>query len=285
MDTIFLDEKKQIACGPYTLNLNEKTFIMGILNLTPDSFSDGGKFNHVEQALAHAEEMIANGADIIDVGGESTRPGAEYVDAAEEIKRVVPIIERLSKLINVPISIDTYKAEVAEQAVIAGATIINDVWGAKADPNMAAVAAKYEVPIILMHNRSKRNYEQLIPDMIADLKESVEIAKRAGIQDDKIILDPGIGFAKTQEDNLVVMRNLEVFAELGYPVLLGTSRKSFIGRILDLPPSDRMEGTGATVCLGIEKGCSIVRVHDVQGIARMAKMMDAMLGKGVVNHG
>ncbi|WP_191559224.1 dihydropteroate synthase [Metabacillus idriensis] len=285
MDTILLDDKKQIECGPYTLNLNEKTFIMGILNLTPDSFSDGGKFNHVETALAHAEEMIANGADIIDVGGESTRPGAEYVDAAEEIKRVVPIIEKLSKSINVPISIDTYKAEVAEQAVIAGATIINDVWGAKADPNMAAVAAKYEVPIILMHNRAERNYEQLIPDMIADLKESVEIAKRAGVQDDKIILDPGIGFAKTQEDNLVVMRNLEVFAKLGYPVLLGTSRKSFIGRILDLPPSDRMEGTGATVCLGIEKGCSIVRVHDVLGIARMAKMMDAMLGKGVVSHG
>lgn len=285
MDTILLDEKKQIACGPYTLNLNEKTFIMGILNLTPDSFSDGGKFNHEESALAHAEEMIANGADIIDVGGESTRPGAEYVDAAEEIKRVVPIIEKLSKSINVPISIDTYKAEVAEQAVIAGATIINDVWGAKADPNMAAVAAKYDVPIILMHNRAERNYEQLIPDMIADLKESVEIAKRAGVQDDKIILDPGIGFAKTQEDNLVVMRNLEVFAKLGYPVLLGTSRKSFIGRILDLPPSDRMEGTGATVCLGIEKGCSIVRVHDVRGIARMAKMMDAMLGKGVGFHG
>lgn len=285
MDTILLEDKKQIECGPYTLNLNEKTFIMGILNLTPDSFSDGGKFNHVESALAHAEEMIANGADIIDVGGESTRPGAEYVDAAEEIKRVVPIIEKLSKSINVPISIDTYKAEVAEQAVIAGATIINDVWGAKADPNMAAVAAKYEVPIILMHNRAERNYEQLIPDMIADLKESVEIAKRAGVQDDKIILDPGIGFAKTQEDNLVVMRNLEVFAKLGYPVLLGTSRKSFIGRILDLPPSDRMEGTGATVCLGIEKGCSIVRVHDVLGIARMAKMMDAMLGKGVVSHG
>lgn len=285
MDTILLDEKKQIACGPYTLNLNEKTFIMGILNLTPDSFSDGGKFNHEESALAHAEEMIANGADIIDVGGESTRPGAEYVDAAEEIKRVVPIIEKLSKSINVPISIDTYKAEVAEQAVIAGATIINDVWGAKADPNMAAVAAKYDVPIILMHNRAERNYEQLIPDMIADLKESVEIAKRAGVQDDKIILDPGIGFAKTQEDNLVVMRNLEVFAKLGYPVLLGTSRKSFIGRILDLPPSDRMEGTGATVCLGIEKGCSIVRVHDVQGIARMAKMMDAVLGKGVGFHG
>ncbi|WP_191566520.1 dihydropteroate synthase [Metabacillus idriensis] len=285
MDTILLDDKKQIECGPYTLNLNEKTFIMGILNLTPDSFSDGGKFNHVESALAHAEEMIANGADIIDIGGESTRPGAEYVDAAEEIKRVVPIIEKLSKSINVPISIDTYKAEVAEQAVIAGATIINDVWGAKADPKMAAVAAKYKVPIILMHNRAERNYEQLIPDMIADLKESVEIAKLAGVQDDKIILDPGIGFAKTQEDNLVVMRNLEVFAKLGYPVLLGTSRKSFIGRILDLPPSDRMEGTGATVCLGIEKGCSIVRVHDVLGIARMAKMMDAMLGKGVVSHG
>ncbi|MGG4490391.1 dihydropteroate synthase [Metabacillus idriensis] len=285
MDTILLDNKKEVLCGPYKLNLSEKTFIMGILNLTPDSFSDGGKFNHIDAAVAHAIEMIADGADIIDVGGESTRPGAEYVDAAEEIKRVVPIIEKLSKTINVPISIDTYKADVAEQAILAGATIINDVWGAKADPNMAAVAAKYNVPIILMHNRAERNYGSLISDMIADLKESVEIVKQAGVQDDKIILDPGIGFAKTMEDNLFVMRNLESFSQLGYPVLLGTSRKTFIGRILDLPPSDRMEGTGATVCLGIEKGCSIVRVHDVQGIARMAKMMDAMLGKGAAVHG
>ncbi|MCM3598917.1 dihydropteroate synthase [Metabacillus idriensis] len=285
MDTILLDNKRELSCGPYRLNLSEKTFIMGILNLTPDSFSDGGRFNHIDAALAHAEEMIADGADIIDVGGESTRPGAEYVDAAEEIKRVVPIIEKLSKAINVPISIDTYKADVAEQAILAGATIINDVWGAKADPNMAAVAAKYNVPIVLMHNRQERNYGSLISDMIADLNESVEIVKRAGVQDDKIILDPGIGFAKTMEDNLVVMRNLETFSQLGYPVLLGTSRKTFIGRILDLPPSDRMEGTGATVCLGIEKGCSIVRVHDVQSIARMAKMMDAMLGKGAAVHG
>ncbi|MFY0761100.1 dihydropteroate synthase [Metabacillus dongyingensis] len=285
METILLANKKQLSCGPYNLNLSEKTFIMGILNLTPDSFSDGGKFNQIDSALAHAEEMIANGADIIDVGGESTRPGAEYVDSAEEIKRVVPIIGKLAKEINVPISIDTYKADVAEQAILAGATIINDVWGAKADPNMAAVAAKYNVPIVLMHNRQERKYESLIPDMIADLNESVEIVKQAGLQDDKIILDPGIGFAKTMEDNLVVMRNLETFTQLGYPVLLGTSRKSFIGRILDLPPSDRMEGTGATVCLGIEKGCSIVRVHDVQGIARMAKMMDAMLGKEAAVHG
>jgi dihydropteroate synthase len=285
METILLANKKQLSCGPYNLNLSEKTFIMGILNLTPDSFSDGGKYNQLDSALAHAEEMIVNGADIIDVGGESTRPGAEYVDSAEEIKRVVPIIGKLSNEINVPISIDTYKADVAEQAILAGATIINDVWGAKADPNMAAVAAKYNVPIVLMHNRQERKYKSLIPDMIADLNESVEIVKRAGVQDDKIILDPGIGFAKTIEDNLVVMRNLETFTQLGYPVLLGTSRKSFIGRILDLPPSDRMEGTGATVCLGIEKGCSIVRVHDVQGIARMAKMMDAMLGKGAAVHG
>lgn len=285
MDTTLLDNKKELSCGPYRLNLSEKTFIMGILNLTPDSFSDGGKFNHIDAALAHAEEMISEGADIIDVGGESTRPGAEYVDVAEEIKRVVPIIEKLSKAINVPISIDTYKADVAEQAILAGATIINDVWGAKADPNMASVAAEYNVPIVLMHNRPERNYSSLISDMIADLNESIEIVKRAGVQDDKIILDPGIGFAKTMEDNLVVMRNLETFSQLGYPVLLGTSRKTFIGRILDLPPSDRMEGTGATVCLGIEKGCSIVRVHDVQGIARMAKMMDAMLGKGAAVHG
>ncbi|KEZ49659.1 dihydropteroate synthase [Metabacillus indicus] len=285
MDTILADDKKDLICGPYRLNPYEKTLIMGILNLTPDSFSDGGRFNRIETALAHAKEMIADGADIIDVGGESTRPGADFVPAEEEIRRVVPIIKELSKEISVPISIDTYKAEVAEQAVLAGATILNDVWGAKADPEMAAVAAKYDVPIILMHNRPERNYTALIPDMISDLNESVSIAKRAGVKDSKIILDPGIGFAKTMEDNLEVMRNLETFTQLGYPVLLGTSRKSFIGRILDLPPSDRMEGTGATVCLGIEKGCSIVRVHDVKGIARMAKMMDAMIGKGAAELG
>jgi len=276
--------QSNLTCGPYKLPLGEKTLIMGILNATPDSFSDGGKYNHIDVAVERAKELIGHGADIIDIGGESTRPGSLYVEVEEELERVIPIISALAKEINVPISIDTYKAEVAKQAIEAGATIINDVWGAKADPDMAKVAAEYRVPIILMHNRKERNYAQLIPDMISDLYESITIAKQAGVKEENIVLDPGIGFAKTQEDNLDVMNALEHFTGLGYPVLLGTSRKSFIGHVLDVPPQERMEGTGATVCLGIQKGCQIVRVHDVKEIARMAKMMDAMLQRGGSTH-
>ena len=264
----------------HELVFTEKTLIMGILNVTPDSFSDGGRYNEIEAAVHHAKQLIQDGAHIIDVGGESTRPGASVVSEEEELKRVVPIIEALAKEIDVPISIDTYKAEVAKRAIEAGASIINDVWGAKADPNMAIVAATYNVPIILMHNRDNSQYNELIPDMISDLFDSVQLVKEAGVKDEMIILDPGIGFAKSMDDNLTVMRHLDEFTKLGYPLLLGTSRKRFIGHVLDLPADERMEGTGATVCLGIERGCHIVRVHDVKEIARMAKMMDAMLGKG-----
>lgn len=276
--------QSKLTCGPYELSLGEKTLIMGILNATPDSFSDGGKYNHIEAAVERAKELIKHGADIIDIGGESTRPGSLYVEVEEELERVIPIISALAKEIKVPISIDTYKAEVAKRAIEAGATIINDVWGAKADPDMAKVAAECRVPIILMHNRKERNYVQLIPDMISDLYESITIARQAGVKEENIVLDPGIGFAKTQEDNLDVMNALEHFTGLGYPVLLGTSRKSFIGHVLDVPPQERTEGTGATVCLGIQKGCQIVRVHDVKEIARMAKMMDAMLQRGGSTH-
>ncbi|MEM5603639.1 dihydropteroate synthase [Bacillus cereus] len=269
-----------LRCGEYTLNLNEKTLIMGILNVTPDSFSDGGSYNEVEAAVRHAKEMRDEGAHIIDIGGESTRPGFAKVSVEEEIKRVVPMIHAVSKEVQLPISIDTYKAEVAKQAIEAGAHIINDIWGVKAEPKIAEVAAHYDVPIILMHNRDNMNYRNLIADMIADLYDSIKIAKDAGVRDENIILDPGIGFAKTPEQNLEAMRNLEQLNVLGYPVLLGTSRKSFIGHVLDLPVEERLEGTGATVCLGIEKGCEFVRVHDVKEMARMAKMMDAMIGKG-----
>jgi len=271
---------KTIPCGRYTLDIQRKTIIMGILNVTPDSFSDGGKFNALDRAVEHAKQLVAEGADIIDIGGESTRPGAEQVLLEEELQRVIPVIKAVANEVNVPISIDTYKAEVAKQAIEAGAHIINDVWGAKADPKMAEVAAHYRVPIILMHNRPKPDYQRLIPDMISDLLESVEIVKKAGVKDEAIILDPGIGFAKTAEHNLQIMRHLEEFTKLDYPLLLGTSRKSFIGHVLDLPVNERVEGTGATVCLGIAKGAHIVRVHDVLPMARMAKMMDAMLGKG-----
>lgn len=270
----------KVRCNQYTLDLNEKTYIMGILNATPDSFSDGGNYNEVEAAVRHAEEMVKQGAHIIDIGGESTRPGFEKVSEEEELRRVVPIIEAVSSGVNAPISIDTYKAEVAKQAIEAGAHIINDVWGAKAEPKIAEVAAHYDVPIILMHNRDNMNYRNFMSDMIFDLYESIKIAKNAGVRDENIILDPGIGFAKTMDQNLEAMRNLEQLHVLGYPILLGTSRKSFIGHVLDLPVDERVEGTGATVCLGVQKGCAIVRVHDVKEMTRMTKMMDAMLGKG-----
>jgi dihydropteroate synthase len=269
-----------LRCGDYELDLRKKTMIMGIVNVTPDSFSDGGRFYDIDRAVEHAKRLVADGADIIDIGGESTRPGAEKVPLEEELRRVIPVVKAVAQEIDVPISIDTYKAEVAKQAIEAGAHIINDVWGAKADAKMAEVAAFYDVPIILMHNRHDLQYRDLISDMISDLMESVAIVKRAGVKDENIILDPGIGFAKTVEHNLEIMRRLDEFTKLGYPLLLGTSRKRFIGHVLDLPVNERVEGTGATVCLGIVKGAHIVRVHDVLPIARMAKMMDAMLGKG-----
>jgi dihydropteroate synthase len=258
----------------------KKTYIMGILNVTPDSFSDGGQFNHLNNAISHARELVANGADIIDIGGESTRPGAEKVSEEEELQRIIPVVTAIAKEELVPISIDTYKAEVAKQAIEAGAAIINDIWGAKADPKMAAVAAYYNTPIVLMHNRDNKNYLNLLDDIKTDLRESITIAKQAGVQDNQIIIDPGIGFAKDYEHNLEVMRHLDQIVALGYPVLLGTSRKRFIGHALDLPVEERIEGTIASICLGIERGCGIVRVHDVLEVKRAAAMMDAMVGKG-----
>ncbi|MDR7080327.1 dihydropteroate synthase [Neobacillus niacini] len=270
-----------MKCGPYTLDFDKKTIIMGILNATPDSFSDGGKYNNLEQAVERAKEMVENGADIIDIGGESTRPGYTVISDEEEIERVVPVIEAISKQVSVSISIDTYKAQVAQKAVEAGAHIINDIWGAKADEKMAAVAAQYNVPIILMHNRHDRNYSYFIRDVLNDLYESINIVKQAGVRDDQIILDPGIGFAKDLNENILMMQHLDTLKALGYPVLLGTSKKSMIGQALDLPVKERMEGTGATVCYGIQKGCQIIRIHDVKEMSRMAKMMDILMGKGV----
>ncbi|QDX92101.1 dihydropteroate synthase [Brevibacillus laterosporus] len=265
-----------LLCGTYSLPLHERTLIMGILNVTPDSFSDGGRYNQLDEAMRHAEKLVKDGADIIDVGGESTRPGFQLVSAEQELERVIPIIERLSRDIDVPISVDTYKARVADEALRAGAHIINDVWGAKKDPEMAAVAAKWNVPIILMHNREQMGYEDFFPDYIRDIEESIRLALTAGVSEEKIVLDPGIGFAKTLQQNLETMRRLDDLVALGYPVLLGTSRKSMIGKVLDLPVEERLEGTIATVALGIEKGCHIMRVHDVKAIKRTAMMMDAM---------
>lgn len=260
---------------------------MGILNVTPDSFSDGGRYNNEQAALLQAERMVRDGADIIDIGGESTRPGHERISDEEELRRVIPMIKALRLKVDKPMSIDTYKSEVAKQAVEAGADIINDIWGAKADPKIAQVAAVYNVPIILMHNRDNMNYQNLLKDIITDLQESIAIAKNAGVPDENIIIDPGFGFAKNYEQSLELMRNLNLLVDMGYPVLLATSRKRFIGTALDLPVEERMEGTGATVCLGIERGCHMVRVHDVKEITRMARMMDAMLGRpaAVVSNG
>jgi len=255
----------------------EGTLIMGILNVTPDSFSDGGSYDTLDLAVQQAKNMVAEGADIIDIGGESTRPGHEPVTLEEEIDRVIPVIEALKKEIQVPISIDTYKAKVAEEAIKAGASIINDIWGAKKDPDMANLAAAYDVPIILMHNRTNMDYKSLLDDMKDDLQESIDIALAAGVKREKIILDPGIGFAKNSQHNLIVMNHLEVFKELGFPLLLGASRKRFIGSILDLPAEERDVGTGATTCLGIIKGVEIVRVHKVKLHKELALVMDAML--------
>lgn len=273
----------KIKCGPYTLDYGKKTIIMGILNVTPDSFSDGGKYNDVELAVERAKKMVENGADIIDIGGESTRPGYTVISEEEEIERVVPVIEAISKNVQVPISIDTYKAKVAQKAVEAGAHIINDIWGAKADTKMAAVAAEYNVPIVLMHNRHDRNYSFFIRDVLNDLYESISIVKQAGVKDEQIILDPGIGFAKDLNENILMMQHLDTLTALGYPVLLGTSKKSMIGQALELPVEERMEGTGATVCYGIQKGCQIIRIHDVKEMSRMAKMMDVLMGKGAAH--
>ena len=266
-----------------TYDLSKQTLVMGILNVTPDSFSDGGLYNDVDAAVNQAIQMERDGAHIIDVGGESTRPGHDPVSEREEIDRVIPIIKAVKQAVDIPISIDTFKAEVASQATAAGASIINDIWGAKVEPAIAKVAARCGVPIILMQNRPKKDYGSLIEDMKSDLKESILIVEQSGVKKENIILDPGIGFAKTSEDNLFVMRNLSEFHELGYPLLLGSSRKSFIGKTLDLPEDERIEGTGATVCYAVSQGVQIVRVHDVKPIVRMTKMMDAMLGKGETN--
>ncbi|MDN9012666.1 dihydropteroate synthase [Brevibacillus laterosporus] len=273
-----------LSCGTYNLPLHERTLIMGILNVTPDSFSDGGRYNQLDDAMRHAERLVKDGADIIDVGGESTRPGSQLVSAEQELERIIPIIERLSRDIDVPISVDTYKARVADEALRAGAHIINDVWGAKKDSEMAAVAARWNVPIILMHNREQMEYQDFFPDYIKDLQESIQLALAAGVSEEMIVLDPGIGFAKTLQQNLEAMRRLDDLVALGYPVLLGTSRKSMIGKVLDLPVDERLEGTIATVALGIEKGCHIMRVHDVKAIKRTAMMMDA-IKKGVLYNG
>lgn len=296
-----------LTLGGHHLEWGKRTYVMGIVNITPDSFSGDGLLSSydageikvsagagwVEAALRQARDFVSAGADILDVGGESTRPGARPVDQDEEMARVIPVIRILSANLDVPISIDTYRASVAEAAIQAGAHLINDVWGFHADPELAAVGAQYHVPAILMHNRSSwahaeikeslggryvgMPYDDLLEDVNRELLESVEIAHAAGIPDEQIILDPGIGFGKTVEQNLELINRLDEICALGYPVLLGPSRKSFIGYTLDVPPDQRVEGTAAAVSIGIARGADIVRVHDVEKMVRVVRMTDAIV--------
>lgn len=253
------------------------TYIMGILNVTPDSFSDGGKWNNEDAAKAHTAQMIEEGADIIDIGGESTRPGYTLLSDEEEISRVVPMIEMVKANFDIPISVDTYKSKVAKAALEAGADLVNDIWGLKHDKELSGVIAKYQVPCCLMHNRLEADYKNFMEDMLDDLRETISLAKAAGIADDKIILDPGVGFGKTYENNLTAINHLEEMHRLGYPILLGTSRKSVVGITLGLPATERVEGTLATTVLGVMKGSMFVRVHDVKENARIIKMTEAIL--------
>lgn len=268
--------------GKKEFDVKHKTYVMGILNVTPDSFSDGGKFNTMDQALKHTEQMIQEGADIIDVGGESTRPGYTLISDEEEISRVVPVIEKIKENFDTIISIDTYKSRVARESAKAGADLINDIWGCKYDKKTAEVIAEYGLACCLMHNRNleKNPYQNLMKDVLKDLQESIDIALAAGVKPEQIITDPGIGFGKTLEENLYVMNHAEQLLDLGYPVLLGTSRKSMIGLTLNLPADQRAEGTLVTTVMGVMKGCAFVRVHDVLANKRAIDMTEAILKSG-----
>ncbi len=254
-----------------------KTYIMGILNITPDSFSDGGTHNSLDSALFHTEKMIADGADIIDVGGESTRPGYTQISENEECERILSVIEAINSRFDIPVSVDTYKAEVAQNAIEGGAHLINDIWGLKYDKNMAKVVAKYGVCCCLMHNRTNTCYNSFLDDVICDIKESVDIAINHNIEKDKIIIDPGIGFAKSYEQNLEITNNLQILHSLGYPILYGASRKSMIGNALNLPTEERLEGTLATTAIAVMKGCMFVRVHDIKENKRVITMTERIL--------
>ena len=257
----------------------DRTYVMGILNVTPDSFSDGSKYNTLDRALKHTEEMIKDGMDIVDVGGESTRPGYTMISDEEEISRVVPVVEKIKAEFDIPISVDTYKSGVAKVAIDAGADLINDIWGFKYDENMAQVVKDGNVSCCLMHNRKEMDYTDYMNDVLNDLKESIAMAKAVGIDDNRICIDPGVGFAKTYEQNLEIINKLEMLNTLGYPVLLGTSKKSVIGLTLDLPSDERVEGTIATSVLAVVKNSLFVRVHNVKENKRAILMTEKILGK------
>jgi dihydropteroate synthase len=290
------DKMSELKIASTSFRWGSQTYIMGIINITPDSFSGDGLLSDqwwVKKAVEQGVRFAQEGAHILDVGGESTRPGAEPVDAETELGRVVPVIEALSREVNLPLSIDTYKAEVAAAALDAGAHLVNDVWGLRMDPALADLCARRGAPVIVMHNRSRpRNavqearlggryvgtvYDDLLADVATELQLSINLAKAAGVPDEHILIDPGIGFGKTVEQNLTLLNNLDTFKALGYPILLGPSNKSFIGYTLDVPPEDRLEGTAATVAVGITRGADIVRVHQVKELSRVARMTDAIV--------
>lgn len=272
---------KIMTIGNHTFDLQRHTYIMGILNVTPDSFSDGGSYQSIDDVLYRTEQMIAEGAHIIDVGGESTRPGHTVIGDEEEIHRVVPAIEAITARFDIPVSVDTYKAPVARAALKSGAHMVNDIWGLQyaADDAeaMAQVIAEYHAACCLMHNKNEKEYHDFLPECMAFLQNSVDIALRHGIAQDKIMLDPGVGFGKTYEQNLYVMQQLNAFNALRYPMLLGTSRKSMIGLALDLPADQRMEGTLVTTVMAVMAGWNFVRVHDIKENARAIKMAEAIL--------
>ncbi len=275
------EEIGMLKIGNREFQVSKAVYVMGILNVTPDSFSDGGKYNDIDKALFHTEEMIKEGAHIIDVGGETTKPGSGYnLPVEEEIERVVPVIEKIKSRFDIPISLDTYHSKTAEAGIAAGADMINDIWGLKFDPDMAGVIAKSGVACCLVHNRKEAEYEDLLNDIAENFAESIHLAEQAGIANDKIILDPGIGFGKTREQNLKIIKGLGEFHMFGYPLLMGASRKSVIGDTLDLPVEERLEGTLATSVIAVMKGCSIIRVHDVKENVRAIKMTEAILYAG-----
>ena len=263
--------------GNQIFDTDNHCYIMGILNVTPDSFSDGGRFDQLDAALQHAEQMIAEGADVIDVGGESTRPGHQQITDEEEIARVTPVIEAIRQNFDAPVSIDTYKSAVAEAALQAGAHLVNDIWGFKYDPKVAEVTARHDAACCLMHNRKEAVYENFLQDVMEDMKECLALADRAGVARERILLDPGVGFAKSLEQNLQITKHVDLLKKLGCPVLLGTSRKSMIGLSLDLPVDQRVEGTLATTVMGVMKGCGFVRVHDIKENKRVIQMTEAIL--------
>ncbi len=263
--------------GNREFELKNKTYIMGILNVTPDSFSDGGKYGEVDAALFRAQQMIDEGASIVDIGGESTRPGYTMISVQEEIARTAPVIEAVKSRFDVPVSIDTYKSLVAEACAKAGADLINDIWGLKYDSKMAAVIKNTDTACCLMHNRADSSYTDFMEDLKNDLRETISLAKEAGIAEDRIILDPGVGFAKSYSNNLEAVRRVGELRELGFPVLLGTSRKSVIGLTLDVPAAERVTGTAVTTVFGVLGGCSFVRVHDVKENLEAIRMTEAIL--------